>query len=233
MEKEEFNVKKKTAKKDYGFLKKDDQEEDSAWLLTYADLMTLLLTFFIFLLSISSPDTRKYHEMMRRLGDAFGAGEGAFEVVEEETLESVMNKIEGLITRENLERDIILTQDPRGIVLYSSNDIVFEPGKTVILEDTKLFLDNVSQILKNVSYKIIVEGHTDDVPIQTREFPSNWELSANRASAVVRYLIATDNIAPSRLIPAGYADVKPRFPPTPENRMRNSRIEFIVLREKF
>lgn len=227
------NSEKKIKKKDYGFFRSADEKEDSTWLITYADMMTLLLTFFVFLMSISTPEPAKYIEMMRRLGDALGAGKGAFEAVEEETLASIMQKIETYINSENLSNDIILTQDSRGIVLYASDNIFFKSGDTAFMDDAKIFFNNISKILKNVSYKILIEGHTDDVPIQSDKFPSNWELSANRAGSVVRYLINTGNISPSRLVPAGYADIKPRFPPTPENRAKNRRIEIIILKEKF
>lgn len=213
--------------------KKEGGEEEIPWLTIYADMMTLLLTFFVFLWSISTPDVNKYKEMMRHLGDALGAGKGTFEAIEEETLESIMKKIEAYIGSENLANDIILTRDPRGVVIYASNDIFFESGDIALTEDITIFLNNISRILKDVSYKILVEGHTDDVPIKSEKFPSNWELSANRASNVVRYFLETGNISPARLIPAGYADMKPRFPATPENRRKNRRVEIIILREKF
>tara|TARA_B100000315_G_scaffold83731_1_gene76760 strand:+ start:13773 stop:14474 length:702 start_codon:yes stop_codon:yes gene_type:complete len=223
----------KRQKKNYGFFSSSGGDDDPGWILTYADMTTLLMTFFIFLLSISSPDPKKYEEMMRRVGDALGGGEGAFEAVEEETLESIMKKIEGYIENENLTDDIVITKDPRGIVIYAGSFIAFESGETELLEATEIFLKNFSKILKKSSYKIIIEGHTDDVPFQSEKFPSNWELSANRAGAVVRFLINTGNISPSRLIPSGYAGFKPRFPSTPENRVKNQRIEIVVLREKF
>ncbi len=118
-------------------------------------------------------------------------------------------------------------------MIYAGSNIAFESEETKLLEPTEIFLKNLSKILKKSSYKIIIEGHTDDVPFQSKKFPSNWELSANRAGAVVRYLINTGNISPSRLIPSGYAGFKPRFPPTPENRVKNQRIEIVILREKF
>ena len=223
----------KRKKKNYGFFSSQAGDEDSAWLVTYSDMMTLLMTFLIFLLSISSPDPKKYKEMMRRVGDALGGGVGAFEAIEEETLESIMEKIEAYIESENLAEDIFLTQDPRGIVIYASSNIAFEPGKTELLEPTEIFLKNLSKILKKTSYKIVIESHTNDLPLESKEFSSNWELSANRAGAIVRYLINTGNISPSRLVPSGYAGFNPRFPATPENRVKNQRIEIVILREKF
>ena len=221
-------------KKNYGFFRPGDGgEDDSSWLLTYGDMMTLLLTFFIFLLSISSPDPKKYEEMMRRVGDALGGGKGAFEEVEEETLESLMKKIEAYINSENLTENIFVARDPRGIVIYAGSNLTFEEGEAELLEETEIFLKNLSRILNKTSYKILIEGHTDDLPFQSERYPSNWELSTSRASAVARYLIKTENISPSRLIPSGYAGFKPRFPLTPENRAKNQRIEIIVMREKF
>ncbi|MBI3600596.1 MAG: OmpA family protein [Nitrospinae bacterium] len=98
-------------------------------------------------------------------------------------------------------------------------------------EEIKYFLESVNEIVKDVPYKILVEGHTDDVPIKTERFPSNWELSSSRASSVVKYFIEK-GIAPQRLSAVGYAEFKPRFPKTPENRPKNRRVEIIILRER-
>lgn len=224
----------KKLKRDYGYFRDDaGGDKDSSWLIVYSDMMTLLMTFFVLLWSMSTPDPTKYKEMMRHVGDALGADKGGFEAVEEETLESLMKKIKTYIEGENLSNDIFIEKESRGVLIYTGSDIAFEPEGAELREETKIFLKNISKILKKSSYKITIEGHTDDVPFQSEKFPSNWELSTSRASAAARYFIDTGNIAPQRIITAGYAGFKPRFPATPENRAKNQRIEIIVMKEKF
>ncbi len=227
-------MKKMLSDSEYIAIKEEGQEESAeemGWLITYGDMMTLLLTFFILLFSISSVDSEKYRFAMKALGDALG-GTMPEEIEFEEKLDQVKIEIEKIITDENLSRDMEITSDTRGIVLYARGGAFFKSGDTRILEDTKIFLRKVSSILKETTYKIVIEGHTDDIPINTERFPSNWELSSGRAGNVLRSFIE-EGISPARLSAVGYAQYKPRFPPTPENRAKNRRVEIIILRERF
>ncbi|MFV1951177.1 MAG: flagellar motor protein MotB [Nitrospinota bacterium] len=227
-------MKKMLSDSEYIAIKEEGQEESAeemGWLITYGDMMTLLLTFFILLFSISSVDSEKYRFAMKALGDALG-GTMPEEIEFEERLDQVKIEIEKIITDENLSRDMEITSDTRGIVLYARGGAFFESGDTRILEDTKIFLRKVSSILKETTYKIVIEGHTDDIPINTERFPSNWELSSGRAGNVLRSFIE-EGISPARLSAVGYAQYKPRFPPTPENRAKNRRVEIIILRDRF
>lgn len=202
------------------------------WVVTYADMMSLLLTFFILLLAISDFDPGKMDEMMKKLSEALGGPKAEIED-KISRMKKVYNKLEKIIQDENLTQDVELTSDSRGIVLYARGGILFKPGKAEFKDDAKYFLNGVAEVLRSAPNKILVEGHTDDVPIKTVKFPSNWELSAGRASAVIRSFIEKGGISPSRCQAVGYAQYKPRFPPIPENRPRNRRVEIILLHDRF
>lgn len=224
----------KRVRKNYGFFGGGDAGDDSGWLYTYGDMMTLLMAFFVFLYAISDPDPKKYKEMMRLMGDALGGGQGSFEAIEEETLESLLKKMEAYIAGENLTDRITFTKDSRGVIMLAGNDSFFEEGDAVLLEDSEIILKHISKILSKSSYKILLEAHTDETPpLLSDKFSSNWQLSSNMASSVAEFLVEKGNISPSRIVTGGYAGFKPRYPVTPENREKNRRFEFVVLREKF
>ncbi len=203
----------------------EEGEESLIWVVTFGDMVTQLLAFFILLLALSVPNAEVMKEVMEQIQSQFK------KKVEPTKLEVVEDKMEKLIVDENLTRDVHLTSDTRGIVLYGSGDLFFKSGDSELNEEIKYFLESINEIVKDVPYKILVEGHTDDVPIKTERFPTNWELSSSRASSVVKYFIEK-GIAPQRLSAVGYAEFKPRFPKTPENRPKNRRVEIIILRER-
>ncbi|MEK6590176.1 MAG: OmpA family protein [Nitrospinota bacterium] len=200
-------------------------EESYLWAVTFGDMMTQILAFFILIIAISVPNLDKFKEAVEQIQSQFK------KKVEPTKYEAVQEKIEKFIVDENLTRDVHLTSDTRGMVLYANGDLFFKSGESELNDEIKYFLDSVYEITKDIPYKILVEGHTDDVPIKTERFPSNWELSSGRASSIVKYFIEK-GVAPVRLSAVGYAEFKPRFPKTPENRPKNRRVEIIILRER-
>ena len=151
-----------------------------------------------------------------------GAGAGAQEVQDhvERQLKSKLTASE----RENLMGEV--QHDAVGVKIQLASSRLFEPGSADLRADSAGALDKIGQLLKDSARKIIIEGHTDDIPIRTKEYPSNWELSAARATKIVRYLVARHKIDPALLIPIAYADQKPLAPnDSPENRAKNRRIE--------
>ncbi|MBI3582749.1 MAG: OmpA family protein [Nitrospinae bacterium] len=203
----------------------EDGEETAIWALSFSDMIIQLMVFFVLLLSISVPNAEQFNAVMEQLQSKFK------KTVEPTKLEAVQEQIEKLIVDENLSKDVHLTSDTRGIVLFASGDLFFKSGESELNAEIKYFLDNINDTIKDVPYKLLVEGHTDDTPIKTERFPSNWELSSARASSVVKYFIEK-GVAPVRLSAVGYAEYKPRFPKTPENRPKNRRVEIVILRER-
>jgi len=208
---------------------REEGSEDSAWLITLSDMMMLLLTFFVMLFIIIEPSDQDYVGALRKIGDALGGKSLADRKMDLSTLQL---KIDGLIKDNNLVKHMEATTDERGTVLLAEGDLFFKPGTAELTGDVKLFLKHVGRLIKETQYKVLVEGHTDDTPIKSPLYPSNWELSTARAASVVRYFTETMDINPRRFTAAGRAHFKPRYALIPENRPKNRRVEIIILREK-
>ncbi|HUU49995.1 MAG TPA: OmpA family protein [Nitrospinota bacterium] len=227
-------------------IKSNRDDEGATWIVIWGDMLAVILTFFILLVGISEIDTAKYSEIATELSDSLGGsleGELGSHGKDSELatlgiktdlidLNTLAKKIKEAIAEQNLEEALDITIDHRGAVLSAPGETFFKSGEADILGKGVLFLRKLSALLKTVPYNILVEGHTDDVPINTPRYPSNWELSTGRASSVVRFFIEEENIPPQRLSAAGYAEYKPRFPQIPENRAKNRRVEIIILRKK-
>ena len=176
-------------------------KEEQSWLLTYADMMTLLFAFFVLLFSLSSPDPVKVSKMQDGMGDQ----------PELKSFNAVTKEFEDIIEDLNIEGKAKVGADPRGVTLEIDGDICFESGSTIIH-------NTLAEVLKQASEKvfaqqddyrlIVVEGHTDsdDIPKSLKHiYPTNWELSSARASKVVKYLIDND-VNSGKLQASGYAD---------------------------
>jgi chemotaxis protein MotB len=214
------------------------------WLVSYADLVTLLLAFFTTLYAASSVDTTKLAPLTSSLQDAFStvtatteraAGDMALvppiEILpRQETMEALRRTLDAALADAIAERKVEVTQDIRGLVVSLPDDAAFPVGSTDV---TPAALDIIGRIAGTVSTlpnPIRIEGHTDNVPIRTARYGSNWELSTARASAVVAHLITKVGIAPGRLSAAGYGEFHPRAAnDTPANRALNRRIDIVIL----
>mgnify|MGYP001440364665 FL=1 len=180
-------------------------EEAQPWLMTYADMMTLLFAFFVLLYSMSSPDPVKMSAMEDAIAKEAGI-EGELKSQNE-----IKKDIEDIIENLDLQNTANVIKDPRGVAIELDGDICFSSGSTNIQGRLKTVLNNVAtEVLTNPNdYRmVIVEGHTDSQPIPKNLksfFPTNWELSAARASSVVNYLIS-QGVNSGRLQASGYAD---------------------------
>ncbi|KYO64579.1 Motility protein B [Thermovenabulum gondwanense] len=217
------------------------------WMTTYGDLITQILIFFVLLYSLSSIDTKKFDLAMTSLQGSLGilqggktyykqefieSGTGQNYVAEREKteLEKIGTEIEKIIESNNL-RGIKVDLDERGLTIRFLEGALFDSGKAVIKDNSKEILDKIAPILKDSNHHIRVEGHTDNVPIHTREFPSNWELSTARAVNVVRYFIEVHGINPKKISAAGYGEYRPVVPnDTDKNRALNRRVDIIILK---
>lgn len=224
----------------------EDKENLERWLLTYADLITLLMAFFVMLYVFSKQDTRKYDAMTMQLKAIFSGGTG---LVDEggrtgsRTIEGngpgpsdleIRRKLEGeikmLADPGGVEEKISVITDERGIVISIMDKAFYDTGKADLKEKARATLDKIAPVIKTLPNDIRIEGHTDNVPINTYEFRSNWELSTRRATEVVRYLIENGEISPKRISAAGYAEYRPVAENDSEaNRALNRRIEIILV----
>lgn len=216
------------------------------WMVTFSDLITLILVFFILLFSMSQIDIVKF----RTIADSFQqrqilefypsvipfdqpsaepevkSGEGR---EAEQDLNSLLSNIQSYLNENKLTDVVVATRSERGVVLVLQEQALFASGEATVLPDAYPFLDKVGVLLSEIPNFVKVEGHTDNRPINTYRFPSNWELSSARASSVVRYLITTEDLDPKRFIAVGYGDTRPVAPNDKvENLQKNRRVEVII-----
>jgi chemotaxis protein MotB len=146
--------------------------------------------------------------------------------------EKMRSEMNSLIRDLKMEQDVSVETIRKGIVITMKENVTFRPGEAEILKDSGPVLDNIAGIIRrHPSYAVEIDGHTDNVPIKSRLYPSNWELSVARAASVLRYFIGVHGIDPSHLSIKGNADHRPVAPnDTPEQRAQNRRVE-IRLRE--
>ncbi|MCA1988020.1 MAG: OmpA family protein [Desulfarculus sp.] len=225
----------------------DEVEDDEIgqWLVTYADMVTLLLTFFVLLVALANFDTRKYEAVVDSIQNTFGKLDaprgdlGRLELtrtmprsldqltgLEEEPL---LEDIQQMIKRKNIEDSVRVTTQGNLVILEVKGQTMFDSGQAVLKNEALPLLDQIAGIVRSYpDYVLHVKGHTDPRPISSPKFETNWELSALRATAVLRYLISK-GIAPKRMTATGYADTEPLVPNTSEENMaKNRRVEFVL-----
>lgn len=203
-------------------------EGQDAWLLTYSDVITLLLAFFVVLIAVSHVDLNLFEQLREGLRSEISSTEPV-----QTPLSEVKRDLDRLLAEEKEQGVVDITLDRDGIKIFFYSNFFYESGEAVMLDTGQEIVDKALQALDQIGFyqfNIDIEGHTDDVPISTQRFPSNWELSVSRASNVVKYFIEHD-IDPERLKASGYADTQPLVAnrdslgnPIPENRARNRRI---------
>jgi len=224
----------------------DEAMEDgsaSVWMTTYADMAILLLTFFILYYSLSSIANNKFKEAILGTQSAsIGLLELMDSVEKKETIEvltglktdNILSDIQHVADREAMNEIMDISTDRTKIVIRIPGGSLFEPGNANLnLEKSKPVLSEIVRLLEAYPrYRISIQGHTDDSPIATDRFPSNWELSSARATAVLRYFI-DKNIDPKRLTATGYADIFPIASNNSElGQATNRRVEFVLEKEK-
>ena len=236
--------------------KKQEEQSGDGWLATYADTITLLLTFFILLYSMSSIDAGKMEQlseafqtmMTGKEGDTIleynlydgdvpiiGGDSDTEESLEEseDEIEEMYNKLKEFIEENGLSDVIDITDTDRGVLIQLSDNVLFQSAKATLIEESKGVLNEISGLISKLPNRILVEGHTDTVPINTAQFPTNWELSVDRAVNVVRYFVEEKGLNPSRFTAAGYGEYQPIAPnDTATNMALNRRVNILILSEE-
>lgn len=242
----------------------EEHVNDERWLLTYADMITLLMVLFIVLFAIGQVDQKKFQELHDGLAKSFGTAtvlDGGAGILQGSTAQSiapdqsrqalqalqvqnqaaqnaqrqaadmsrVQQKISAALAAAGLANAVQFTQEKRGLVINVVTDrVLFELGSATLRPEGGRVLSAVAPPLAGLPNRLTVEGHTDNVPI-SGVFQTNWELSAERATTVLRYLLG-QSIKPSKISAAGYADQRPLVAnDTTEHRARNRRVAIVVL----
>lgn len=234
----------------------DTRSSDSheRWLVSYADFITLLFAFFVVMYAISSVNEGKYRALGAAIGNAFIGTEAAAGAAsprqqgEEAVVPPPVDAQRAAIRRQQRDEmreiahgiaavlaplvssgDVRVVQSPRGVTLEINASVLFAPGQAVLQEHSRKPLRAVAELMRSSEHEVEISGHTDNVPIGTALFPSNWELSAARASSVVR-LFAESGADPRRMVAKGYGEYQPvASNSTPEGRARNRRVTVTVL----
>jgi len=227
-----------------------EEEGGEAWLLPYSDLMTLLLAVFIVLFAVSQVDQAKAKDMSEAFTEEMMTQSYIIsQLNEQETVqnesptasESELQRLEALkaeldtkLKSENLSSSVNTSIDKRGLVISLSNAIFFDPGSAEIKKDNEETLLEIANMVNTMDNFIRIEGHTDNIPMNSDLFPSNWDLSSARAVNVVRLFVKNANASPEKLIAVGYGEYRPIADnATEEGRAKNRRIDIIVLSEKY
>jgi len=204
--------------------KKKEQQDEGGWLTTYADMMTLLMTFFVLLFAMSTLDPVK----LEQFGDSTKK-ESSKKKAKKVSLSQINKEVKKLVVEQELQSQVKVRMDARGVTLEIASDLAFGSGTATLSGSIQSFLVKLVGTMEKATYAIAVEGHTDNDPIRSAKFPSNWELSASRASAVIRYL-TSQGIPADKFRAIGFGDTAPKVAnDTAENKAKNRRVDITFL----
>jgi len=226
------------------------EEGSPAWMATFSDLCTLLLTFFVLMLSFANMDIQNFKTAMGSVKEAMGVQfkiSGEFEslatdILElspvqsgphisiEEFAELAAERVQRYVQDKGLQGQVEVRATPRGVVLQANDSVFFDVGSAEMRDHHSPVLALVAEIFAKFDGDLSIQGHTDSVPIHSGRFPSNWELSTARAISVMRDLTERRGIPRQRVHVAGYADTRPVLEgDSPEARTKNRRVEFLFM----
>jgi len=213
------------------------------WTTTYGDMMSLVLVFFVFLAAFSSIDITQYRTVQQSVKSAGGKGVlkpeigGALvempRLPESREFQDAMQELGEEMRRADLGRQVRVFWDKQGVRFVLQDAILFPPAEAALGARYLAVLDRVIGVIRTLDLtEIQVEGHTDDTPIRTERFPSNWELSSARAVSVLHYLEQKGAAPPRQLVANGYGQYRPLVPNSSDaNRAQNRRVEIFVRRK--
>jgi len=217
------------------------------WLATFGDLMSLLLTFFVLLLSFSTMSVTDFQHAMGALQGSLGmlSGEPQLSLPirqsmpksegnlqQAEVITKAAQELETAIEQAGLQSDVQIEEATTGLIIRVADKLFFETADSELKSSATNFLDKLGAVLSPLPNKINVQGHTDNRPINTERYASNWELSGMRALQVAQYFIETTKISPERMSFTGYSEYRPLVPNnSPERWAQNRRVEIHILYE--
>jgi chemotaxis protein MotB len=208
----------------------EEDKHGALWLITYADMITLVLAFFVMLCATSDFNPAKFEQAAQSAKSALGSSQTETKKgVKVLSIEELVRAVQRIIQQQHLEKQVEVEATGRGVVISARGAAFFQSGEASVLPAAMPLLRALAGPINTTPYSIAVEGHTDNVPLAGGHYPSNWELSSARASEIVRYLI-NSGVKPNRLRATGLADTQPKQPNSSErNRAINRRIEIVFL----
>lgn len=241
-------------------MKKKPHEEHvnhERYMVTYADLITLLLAFFIILFAMSDENPHKFEQVAQSLSAGFNKGSESIintdlatnpelkrqqtneqnvkmmaSVKEQNELRELKKRIDQKVSEMGLEKQITTTLGKQGLMISLTDKVLFNSGSAELKNENSEIIKVVGSIISEVQNPVQVSGYTDNVPINTGDFPSNWELSGQRSMTVLKYMIDNNKgLNPERIYAAGFGEYHPiANNDTEEGREKNRRVEILVER---
>ena len=232
------------------------------WLVSYADFITLLFAVFVTLYAMSQTDKKKAEEVLQSMRESFGYSQtsagakptvidtGSISVIpsmhkmtqaprrgksrgSEQDFRATKAAIEAYLLKVGAQAKVSVAVNQRGLVVSLKEAGFFDSGSATLKQDSYSLLKDVVSSLSSYSNSIRVEGHTDNVPISSAAFPSNWELSTSRATNVLQYLTKQDDFDPYKISAAGYGEYRPVADNSvDEGRSKNRRVDIVLLSEQ-
>lgn len=221
------------------------KEISQAWLTTYSDMVTLLLTFFVLLYSYSLIDSGKFRSASNSISTALNGGKGAMiqldgsgdaasQIISGEEgsgSENVYGTVSKFIKDNSLGNYVTVKRGNRGIYIQFNDEILFDTGKAEIKTEGIPLLNKISELIRKLPNQVVIEGHTDNVPISAdSKFSSNWDLSSARALSVLKYMTGDRGLSPQRFSISGYGEYRPIVSnETSSGREQNRRVNILIL----
>ena len=217
----------------------DDEPTAPFWMTTFSDMVTLLLTFFVLIVAMSEVEVKKFKEALSYFQGHVGVLENTSAIssmtrhlnrdgVAAERAQLYETLLE-YMKENSLQDKVEVRLTERGVHVVVTDSLMFRSGEAELIEPSRSMLRVVSTIARAHVEQVVVEGHTDDRPIATARYPSNWELSAARAASVVRFLLEQEGaLDPSQYRATGFGEFRPVAPnDSPESRVKNRRVEIL------
>ncbi|KMT21932.1 flagellar motor protein MotB [Clostridium cylindrosporum] len=228
--------------------KKQHHEEhvDEAWLLPYADMLTLLLALFIVMFAMSQVDKEKLQKAAEQFNIVFAGGTGVLEnsgstitpgnttmsqIVEQDKMVSVKSTLEEEIKKSGHADKVKVELNGEGLLISMQDTVLFNSGDAEILTGFHPALTQISTLIKGFNNDIRIAGHTDNLPISNSKFHSNWDLSYTRSLNVMKFMVSKGGLPANKFSVQAFAEYKPKFDnSTPDGRAKNRRVEILIVR---
>ncbi len=223
-------------------------ENHERWIVSYADMVTLLWALFVVLYAISDSNPRKLLLVSQSVDRAFSVGvlngsQGSSPVfnagggltpsiaeLKSDNFAALSKKVGEFAKQGGIDGKIQVRSDANSITISLSDNLLFDSGRADLKPGSQVVLAEVASLLRPLPNQLRIEGHTDNVPVNSIDFPTNWELSAARASTVLRFLNEQGGVGLSRVFLAGYADTQPiSSNETAEGRALNRRADIVII----
>ncbi|MFL0194553.1 flagellar motor protein MotB [Clostridium sp. WILCCON 0269] len=233
----------------------DEEHVDESWLLPYSDMLTLLLALFIVMFAMSKVDNQKLIALSQQFNVIFTGGKGILNdsgendsnitqsdnpsmsnkensIVEQDKMSEIKNTLEQEIKNEGYSDKVKVSLNGEGVDISIQDTVIFNTGKADILSNFYPLLIKISNMIKDLDNEIRISGYTDNVPIENKEFRSNWDLSYMRASNVMNFMVNKGNVAPDKFSIQAHGQYRPKYDnSTEQGRAQNRRVDILIVRK--